>query len=235
MTLTTPIATRPRDAELPFAALILDFVGVLTANAGPAHREWCLTQGLGADAWRHTLGHDPEASHLYTELEAGRLSQAEWNRRVAPILGVPERENLMGRAWSGVRPADDMIALARSARQAGLKVALLSNSFGLDPYDPYEALGVWELFDVTVISEREGVAKPDPVIYQLALDRLGLPGEACLFVDDHPRNLPPAEALGITTVLADGQPDTAARIATLLGVPPHSETTIKAIYQWPER
>ncbi|WP_416873484.1 HAD family hydrolase [Kitasatospora sp. SC0581] len=219
MALTAPTATRPGEAGLPFAALILDFVGVLTANAGPAHGEWCLAQGLDAGAWRQTLGYEPEASRLYTELEAGRLSQAEWNRRVAPILGVPEHENLMGRAWSGVRPADDMITLARSARRAGLKVALLSNSFGLDPYDPYEALGVWELFDVTVISEREGVAKPDPAIYRLTLDRLELPGEACLFVDDHPRNLPPAEELGITTVLADGQPGTPARIAALLGFP----------------
>ncbi|MFE6052192.1 HAD family hydrolase [Kitasatospora sp. NPDC056446] len=219
MALTAPTAARPGGTGLPFAALILDFVGVLTANAGPAHREWCLAQGLEAGAWRQTLGYEPEASRLYTELEAGRLSQAEWNRRVAPILGVPEHENLMGRAWSGVRPADDIIALARSARQAGLKVALLSNSFGLDPYDPYGALGVWELFDVTVISEREGVAKPDPEIYRLTLDRLALPGEACVFVDDHPRNLPPAEALGITTVLADGTPGNAARIATLLGLP----------------
>lgn len=125
----------------------------------------------------------------------------------------------MGRAWAGVRPAHDMVALARSARQAGLAVALLSNSFGLDPYDPYEAMGVWELFDVAVVSEREGIAKPDPAIYRLTLDRLGLPGEACVFVDDHPRNLPPAEALGITTVLADGAPDTPARIASLLGIP----------------
>ncbi|MEV7020734.1 HAD family phosphatase [Kitasatospora sp. NPDC093558] len=219
MALTTPSATHFPAAERPFSALILDFVGVLTADAGSALRAWCLAQGLDAEAWRRTLNHDPEASRLYTELEAGRLSQAEWNRRVAPVLGVPEHENLMGRAWTGVRPADDMITLARSARQAGLTVALLSNSFGLDPYDPYEALGVWELFDVTVISEREGIAKPDPAIYQLTLDRLGLPGEACVFVDDHPRNLPPAEALGITTVLADGQPGTAARIAALLGVP----------------
>ncbi|MFJ9440827.1 HAD-IA family hydrolase [Kitasatospora sp. NPDC101235] len=219
MTLTAPTVTRPHEAELPFAALILDFVGVLTADAGATHRAWCLAQGLDADAWRHTLNHAPEASRLYTELEAGQLSQTEWNRQVAPILGVAEHENLMGRAWAGVRPADDMIALARSARQSGLTVALLSNSFGLDPYDPYEALGVWELFDVTVISEREGIAKPDPAIYQLMLDRLGLPGEACLFVDDHPRNLPPAEALGIATVLADGTPGNAARIATLLGVP----------------
>ncbi|MEV7771986.1 HAD-IA family hydrolase [Kitasatospora sp. NPDC086791] len=219
MALTTPSVTHSPTAERPFSALILDFVGVLTANAGPAHRTWCLAQGLDAEAWRHTLGHDPEASRLYTELEAGRLGQAEWNQRVAPILGLAEHENLMGRAWAGVRPADDMIALARSAAQAGLSVALLSNSFGLDPYDPYEALGVWELFDVAVVSEREGIAKPDPAIYQLTLDRLGLPGEACVFVDDHPRNLPPAEALGITTVLADGTPGNAARIATLLGVP----------------
>ncbi len=219
MALTTPNGTGSPTAERPFSALILDFVGVLTSNAGPAHSTWCLAQGLDADAWRHTLGRDPEAGRLYTELEAGRLDQAEWNRQVAPILGLTEHENLMGRAWAGVRPAHDMVALARSARQAGLAVALLSNSFGLDPYDPYEAMGVWELFDVAVVSEREGIAKPDPAIYRLTLERLGLPGEACVFVDDHPRNLPPAEALGITTVLADGAPGTTTRIATLLGIP----------------
>jgi putative hydrolase of the HAD superfamily len=74
------------------------------------------------------------------------------------------------------------------------------------------------LFDVHVISEQVRMAKPDPAIYELTLERLGLPARACVFVDDHPRNLPPAEALGITTVLATDEAATVAELEVLLGV-----------------
>ena len=111
-----------------------------------------------------------------------------------------------------------MVALARAARDAGYRPALLSNSFGLDPFNPYEHAGIWDLFDVHVVSETVGMAKPDPAIYQLVLDRLGLLGQECVFVDDHPVNLPPAEDLGITTVLATDEADTVAGLERLLGV-----------------
>jgi putative hydrolase of the HAD superfamily len=88
----------------------------------------------------------------------------------------------------------------------------------MDPFDPYEHAGVWDLFDVHVISEQVGMAKPDPAIYELTLERLGLPGQVCVFVDDHPRNLPPAEALDITTVLATDEASTVAELEGLLGV-----------------
>ncbi|MGW7696804.1 HAD-IA family hydrolase [Streptomyces asiaticus] len=69
-----------------------------------------------------------------------------------------------------------------------------------------------------VLSEVVGMAKPNPAIYRLALERLGLPGSAWVFVDDHPVNLPPAEALGITTVLARREEDTVAELQAILGV-----------------
>lgn len=97
-------------------------------------------------------------------------------------------------------------------------MALLSNSFGLDPFNPYEHAGIWDLFDVHVVSEVVGVAKPDPAIYQLVLDRLDLRGRECVFVDDHPVNLPPAEALGISTVLATHEADAVAELERHLGV-----------------
>ncbi|MFF0250855.1 HAD-IA family hydrolase [Streptosporangium sandarakinum] len=77
---------------------------------------------------------------------------------------------------------------------------------------------MWDLFDHHVISEAEGVAKPDPRIYRLTLERMNLAADECVFVDDNPANLLPARALGIETVLADG-PGTAHRAATLPGLP----------------
>ncbi|KIF74917.1 haloacid dehalogenase [Streptomyces sp. 150FB] len=199
--------------------LILDFAGVLTADPRPAHRAWAESEGLHADAWGAALGGDPEGRRLYSALEVGLIGQAEWNAGTATLLGAHvDPANLMGRAWSAVPAARQMAALARAAKEAGYQLALLSNSFGLDPFNPYEHADIWDLFDVHVISEVVGMAKPDPAIYQLTLDRLGLSGEACVFVDDHSVNLPPAKALGITPVLATHEADTVAALEGLLGV-----------------
>ncbi|MFF0250853.1 HAD-IA family hydrolase [Streptosporangium sandarakinum] len=83
---------------------------------------------------------------------------------------------------------------------------------------PCTAAGVWDLFDHHVTSEAEGVAKPDPRVYRLTLERMSPTAGECVFVDDTPANLLPAQALGIETVLAD-RPGTAHRAATLLGLP----------------
>ncbi|MFF4343050.1 HAD-IA family hydrolase [Kitasatospora sp. NPDC001540] len=201
---------------MSYRGLILDFAGVVTTPIGESARAWCASEGLPDDAWRRMLEDDPAGRALYVELELGRMEQAEWNARTAALMGVAG-DNLMGRAHSGVRAVAEMVELVERARSAGVVTALLSNSYGFDPYHPYESTGVWNLFDVRVISGIEGLAKPDPAIYRRTLERMGLAGSDCVFVDDHRQNLAPAEALGITTVLADG-PGTAARVARLLGL-----------------
>ncbi|RUP68583.1 Alpha-D-glucose-1-phosphate phosphatase YihX [Streptomyces sp. NP10] len=191
------------DAPRALRGLILDFAGVLTANPLPVHRVWAESEGLHAEAWRATLNDTAEGRRLYAALEIGQLDQVAWNTQTAALLGAHvDPANLMGRAWSKVPVASRMVALARAAKEAGYRLAILSNSFGLDPFNPCEHVGIWDLFDVHVISEAVGMAKPDPAIYQLTLDRLQLPATACVFANGHPANLPPAEALGITTVLA---------------------------------
>ncbi|MCZ0983020.1 HAD-IA family hydrolase [Streptomyces diastatochromogenes] len=199
--------------------LILDFAGVLTASPIEVHRAWCVAEGLEPGAWRATLNDHPEGRRLYAALEIGEIGQAEWNEGTAALLGEHvDPVNLMGRAWADVPPARRMVGLARAARAAGHRLGLLSNSFGLDPFNPYEHVGIWDLFDVHVVSELEGLAKPDPAIYRLALERMGLPAERCVFVDDHAVNLPPAAALGISTVHVTDEDAAVAELETLLGV-----------------
>ncbi|MCP3759676.1 HAD-IA family hydrolase [Streptomyces sp. TBY4] len=213
-----PHSTESADESEPLG-LILDFAGVLTANPLAVHRAWCVSEGLAPEAWRSTLNDHPEGRRLYAALEVGEIGQAEWNEGTAPLLGAHvDPVNLMGRAWDGVPAARRMAALARAARAAGHRVTLLSNSFGLDPFNPYEHVGIWDLFDVHVVSELVGMAKPDPEIYRLTLDRIGLPAERCVFVDDHAVNLPPAAELGITTVHVTDEDEAVAELEALLGV-----------------
>jgi putative hydrolase of the HAD superfamily len=94
---------------------------------------------------------------------------------------------------------------------------MLSNSFGLTPYNPYAELGMWDgEWDAIVLSEQVGVRKPDPAIYLHTLDSLQLPAEDCVFVDDHAVNLPPAEALGIRTIHHTDAAETVAQLDALL-------------------
>ena len=68
-----------------------------------------------------------------------------------------------------------------------------------------------------MISSEVGLRKPDPAIYELAAERLGLPPAACVYVDDLPGNLKPARALGMATVLHRGDAEaTLAEIGALL-------------------
>ncbi|MFB7224507.1 HAD-IA family hydrolase [Streptomyces sp. NPDC056227] len=63
-----------------------------------------------------------------------------------------------------------------------------------------------------------GGPKPDPAIYRLVLERIGLPAERCVFVDDHAVNLPPAAALGLSTVHVTDEGAAVAELEALLGV-----------------
>jgi epoxide hydrolase-like predicted phosphatase len=118
--------------------------------------------------------------------------------------------------WADLGPDEDMIEVVAAARSAGIRTGLISNSWGTAlKYDE----GVIErLFDATVISHLVGLRKPDPEIYALAAERIGLPAQELVFVDDLPGNLKPARAMGMATVHHTAAAETIAQLEELLGV-----------------
>lgn len=193
-----------------YRGLILDFGGVLTTQMRLNGAAFERTEGLPAGAYFDALNRNPDGIRVYADLEVGRATQEDWNRVVGAILGI-DPTNLMARALANLRPEPAIVDAALRARAAGIKIALLSNSFGLHPYNPYKALGLYgDFFDAMVLSEVVGVRKPSPGIYQHALDALGLTGPECVFVDDHEENLPPAAMLGIRTIHHTTDPETTA-------------------------
>jgi putative hydrolase of the HAD superfamily len=188
--------------------LIVDYGGVLTTDVFASFRAFCEAEGLAPDAVRDRFRSDAEARELLAQLETGALAVAEFEPRFAALLEVSS-ERLIERLFGGMEPDVDMLEGVRAARRAGARTGLLSNSWGAaTTYDP-ELLE--ELFDAWVISGEVGLRKPDPAIYELVAERLGLAPAACVFVDDLPGNLKPARALGMATVLHRG--DAAATLA----------------------
>ncbi|MER6529547.1 HAD-IA family hydrolase [Streptomyces sp. NPDC001508] len=213
----TDLSNKEAALPAPYRGLILDFGGVLTTRMRLNGEAFERSEGLTPGAYFAALSEHPDGVAIYAALEVGEATQEDWNRVIGGILGI-DPTHLMQRALANLRPEPQIVAAAERARAAGIKVAMLSNSFGIEPYNPYEDKGMWaDSFDAVILSELEGVRKPSPLIYQRALDALGLSGPECVFVDDHPENLPPAEALGIRTVHHTTDPTaTAAVLDSLL-------------------
>jgi putative hydrolase of the HAD superfamily len=157
----------------------------------------------------------PEARALLERLETGKAREREFEADFAARLGV-EAEGLIDRMFGHMTPDEAMIGGVLAARRAGLRTAMLSNSWGEDRYDRSQ---LEALFDTWVISGEVGVRKPDPEIYALAVERIGLTAQECVFVDDLPGNLKPARALGMATVVHRGDADaTLGEVSALLGI-----------------
>ena len=100
------------------------------------------------------------------------------------------------------------------ARAAGVRTALVSNSWGVHRY-PRELFD--ELFDGVVISGEEGIRKPSRRMYELGAERAGVGAGECVYVDDLPFNLTPAEKLGMATVHHTSAETTIPRARTAAG------------------
>jgi HAD superfamily hydrolase (TIGR01509 family) len=92
-----------------------------------------------------------------------------------------------------------MFSLASRLRRAGCKTAILSNTEM--PVVEIINKQKYDAFDVTVLSCLEGTAKPGRKIYDLTLDRLGIPAGQTLFIDDKPENIDGAKQVGLQTIL----------------------------------
>jgi putative hydrolase of the HAD superfamily len=194
-------------------ALIVDFGGVLTTSIWPAFQAFCEGEGLAPDAVRELFRGDAEALKLLRGLETGEISEDEFEPRFGALLGVADSEGLIERLFAGLQPDDRMIAAVRAAHDAGAKTGLISNSWGLGIYERAPV----DMFDAAIISGDVGLHKPQPDIYLLACERLGVEPADAVFVDDLRENCAGAEAVGMRAILHRSTPDTVAELEELFG------------------
>jgi epoxide hydrolase-like predicted phosphatase len=189
--------------------LLIDWGGVLTTSMMRSFDAFSAREGLGEHAVRHAFRDQPEARQALIDLENGDIPLAEFERRLAQALGV-DPDNLAKRLTAEVAADDAMIEAVTRYHDAGIRTALVSNSWARADYVRLEA------FDVVVLSQELRIRKPDERIYTIALERLGVPAERCVFVDDLGGNLKPAKALGMTTIRHESAENTVPQLDRLL-------------------
>ena len=198
------------------SALLVDFGGVLTTNVFESFRQFAAAEGLDPNAVKQEFRSRGEGLALLRQLERGELTVPEFEPRFARVLGIEERaEGMVERLFAGVGPDERMVDAVRRTRAAGIPTGLISNSWGRTTYD--EQL-IEELFDAAVISGDVGLHKPEPEIFRLGAERIGVEPEECVFVDDLRENCAGAEAVGMTPILHRGADTTIPELERLLGV-----------------
>lgn len=165
--------------------------GLATVSAEAARR---LERGTGTDKERATLY--LESLFLLAGCPESSLPA------VRESLYRLHRERHL---WSAVE-ASTHAGLAR-LRELGLKLAVVSNSDGRAE-EGLRAAGLHDYFDLVLDSAHVGVEKPDPRIFRIALERLGVPAEAALYVGDlYEVDVVGARAAGLDVVLIDPRGD----------------------------
>jgi putative hydrolase of the HAD superfamily len=208
---------------LTIEAVVFDFGGVFTASPFTGIHAWHEAKGLDpALGVRVVFGpYDEDTDHPWHRLERGEialLAAAEQIKAVAAEEGLDIELSEMFGSMGGSSIRTDMVDKAIELRRAGFRTGLITNNIK-EFSDGWRAMiPVDDMFEVIVDSSAVGMRKPDPRIYQMCLDQLGVAPERSVFLDDAPGNIAAAEALGMTGILVeDDHAPAMARLDQVLG------------------
>jgi putative hydrolase of the HAD superfamily len=189
-------------------AVVSDFGGVLTTPLMHAFAALQEAQQIPLEAFGSGMMRAAElnggAQPLF-ELEKGTISEREFvaqlNAGIGEVLGRPVDLTGFGDAFfAALHPNEELFAFMRGLHDRGYRMAILTNN--VREWEPLwrAMLPIDEIFELVVDSAFVGLRKPDPAIYELLLERLGLPAGATAFLDDLEVNCDAARALGMNAV-----------------------------------
>jgi putative hydrolase of the HAD superfamily len=203
-----------------FRAVIFDLGGVVFPSPFEAFDAYDTDTGLPPGSVRALIRTSSEEG-AWAALERGELAMDEFFAALeleaeANGFRLDARE-LMQSVATGFGPRPAMLRAIARIRARGLRTAALTNNWPAAE-DAARSERFAELqFDVVVESAVEGLRKPDPRIYELVLERLGVRAADAVFLDDLGINLKPARALGMTTIKVTDPEIALAELAHTLG------------------
>ena len=201
--------------EQAACGLLIDWGGVLTTSLFSSFKAYCVRVQIDPQTLVERFSGDPSSRELLIALEKGELQEAAFETRLAEQLGV-DPGGLIDGLFAEVEPDWAMVEAVRAARRAGVRTGLVSNSWGVHRY-PHDLFS--EMFDGVVISGEERMRKPSRRMYELGAERAGAPADRCVYVDDLPFNLEPAQKLGMATIHHTSADTTIPELERLLGLP----------------
>ena len=204
-------------------AIVSDFGGVLTSPLLDSFAAYQDRSGISLEQLGLAIAAiaQRDGTNPLFELEKGKLSEPAFidtlGRELSAQLGRPvEMHGLGEHYFEHLHPNQPMIDFMRALRARGYRMALCTNN--VREWEPRwrAMLPVDEIFEVVVDSAFVGTRKPEPRIYEITLERLGVEPGAALFVDDIEVNCSAARELGMRAVWFQGTDQAIAEVETAL-------------------
>lgn len=178
---------------------------------------------LAEDGWtpfkRKYIGDDKELADQMVDLgkqnEFGIITNDEYYATASELIGVEERtlRDAVGRRV----PNLELFEFIKKKLRPAYKIGLLSNAnydVVHELFEPEQS----ELFDGTVLSFESKLIKPDPKMYRLMAERLGIVTEECVFIDDQTRYAEAAEDVGMVALTYTSVEQCTADLSALLNL-----------------
>ncbi len=211
---------------MTISAILWDFGGVLTTSPFDAFNRFEAQHGLPADFIRGINATNPERN-AWARFESSAIGLEEFDAAFAEESAA-QGHRIPGRKVVELLAGDlrpRMVDALHSCKQS-FRVACITNNVksGKGPAMVRSAeraaamKAVMDVFDLVVESSIEGVRKPDPRIYELTCERLGVRPEEAVFLDDLGVNLKPAKRLGMHTIKVVGEEQALAELGAVTGL-----------------
>jgi len=205
-------------------AVISDFGGVLTTPLLDSFLAFQNSSGISLEELGRAMAavaRQQGANPLF-ELETGRMAEQQFLGALSAQLSsqlerTVELRGFGERYFENLKPNQALIEFMRGLRGRGYRMAICTNN--VREWEPLwrAKLPVDEIFDVVVDSAFVGTRKPERRIYEITLERLGVPAQAALLIDDMEVNCSAAAKLGMTTVWFRSTEQAIEEIEAVLG------------------
>jgi len=198
--------------------VLWDFGGVILDSPFDGFARYEEGHELPSGFLRGVIATDSDIN-AWARLERGEVDVAEFTelfeQEARAAGGTIDGAAVLG-ALTG-RPRPEMVEAVRRCAER-LPTGLVTNNFTLGGSRP-ELQEILALFHVVVESSKVGLRKPDPRIYELACDELGITPVKTVFLDDLGVNLKPARAMGMTTIKVMDPASALDELEGVLGFP----------------
>lgn len=172
-----------------YKAFVFDFFGVVCSEIAPFWFRKYLPEKAAVEVKDKLVG----------PADRGEISQAELFVRLGEFAGIPP-SRVEEEWWTYVSINNEVIKMVKELKNDH-KVALLTNAISDFFREILTRNNLDGLFDHIVVSSEERVAKPDSLIYMKVLERLSVPAEEVLMIDDNPANIQGAKDAGMDGVV----------------------------------
>ena len=163
-------------------------------------QEWNLDQKEVANVFKGKIG---------TDYRENKISHDEFWKQAKEALKINEATDKLAQIWlEGYVPINNTVELIKELKENGYEILYLSDNVQerIDYLEnKYHFL---QYFNSGVFSHIVGVRKPNPKIYQLALEQSSYPAKNCVYIDDKPELLEEAKKLGMETIVFINPDDT---------------------------